>query len=197
MVVGYHLIWTAYGWWLPNDPRGSSSHEIRVERVAELGELHHGRKTVQPAAADLRQFYNEARTVLQHELLTFSLEAVAVLAEEFATVIGEQKYTCYACAIMPDHVHALIRRHRDKGEEMIAALQAKSRECLIAKGLRKGDHPVWGGPGWKVFLETREDIERIVKYIQQNPIKAKLPKQEWGFVTPYNGWLPRPAKRET
>jgi hypothetical protein len=24
MVVAYHLIWTAYGWWLPNDPRGSS-----------------------------------------------------------------------------------------------------------------------------------------------------------------------------
>ena len=29
MVIGYHLIWTAYGWWLPNDPRGSTSHRIR------------------------------------------------------------------------------------------------------------------------------------------------------------------------
>jgi len=197
MILGYHLIWTAYGWWLPNDPRGSSSHEIRVERVAELGELHYGRRAVQPAAADLRLFYTEARTVLKHELLTFSSEAVTVLAEAFATVIAERKYTCYACAIMPDHVHALIRRHREKAEEMIAALQAKSKECVIAKGLRNDDHPVWGGPGWKVFLETREDIERIVKYIQQNPNKARLPRQEWGFVTPYDGWLPRPAKRET
>jgi hypothetical protein len=25
MIAGYHLIWTAYGWWLPNDPRGSTS----------------------------------------------------------------------------------------------------------------------------------------------------------------------------
>ena len=38
MVAGFHLIWTAYGWWLPNDPRGSSSHEIRVERIADLGD---------------------------------------------------------------------------------------------------------------------------------------------------------------
>jgi hypothetical protein len=44
MVVGHHLVWTVYGWWLPNDPRGSSSHEVRVPQVAELGELHHGRK---------------------------------------------------------------------------------------------------------------------------------------------------------
>ena len=29
MVAGCHLIWTAYGWWLPNDPRGSTSHVIR------------------------------------------------------------------------------------------------------------------------------------------------------------------------
>ena len=35
MVAGFHLIWTAYGWWLPNDPRGSSSYEIRVEKIAE------------------------------------------------------------------------------------------------------------------------------------------------------------------
>ena len=56
MVAGFHLIWTAYGWWLPNDPRGSSSHEIRVEKIAELGELHHGRKPVQPPGREIKQF---------------------------------------------------------------------------------------------------------------------------------------------
>ena len=40
MVVGHHLVWTAYGWWLPNDPRGSWSRAVRVPRVAELGVLH-------------------------------------------------------------------------------------------------------------------------------------------------------------
>jgi hypothetical protein len=64
MVVGYHLIWTAYGWWLPNDPRGSMSHEIRVERIAELGALHYGRKAVQPPASEPRQFHNQSRAVL-------------------------------------------------------------------------------------------------------------------------------------
>jgi hypothetical protein len=48
LVIAYHLMWTAYGWWLPNDPRGSSSHTIRNDVIAELGELHLGRKQVQP-----------------------------------------------------------------------------------------------------------------------------------------------------
>ena len=196
MVVGYHLIWTAYGWWLHNDPRGSSSHEIRVERIAELGELHHGRKAVQPHLGELRQFQDQARTVLKHPLLTFSPHAVSHIAEAFKIVIAERQYTCYACALMADHVHALIRRHRDKAEEMIAHLQQRSKERLIAAGERDASHPVWGGPGWKVFLNTREDIQRIVGYIRENPIKAGLPEQIWEFVTTYDGWLPRPA-RET
>ena len=196
MVIGYHLIWTAYGWWLPNDPRGSSSHEIRVERIADLGELHQGRKAVQPHSSELRRFYDQARGALKHPLLIFASSDFARIAEAFTAVVSEQKYTCYACAIMPDHVHALIRRHRDKAEEMIVKLQARSRQRLIEATVRSVDHPVWGGPGWKVFLETREDMERIVEYIRKNPIKAGLPEQKWAFVKEYDGWLPRPA-RET
>lgn len=48
IVIAHHLVWTAYGWWLPNDPRGSTSHWIASEVIAELGELHHGRKKIQP-----------------------------------------------------------------------------------------------------------------------------------------------------
>ena len=193
MVVGHHLIWTAYGWWLPNDPRGSNSHEIRVERIADLGDLHHGRKAVQPSSAVLREFYARAEAVLKHELLTFSDPAIEILGTSFARTVREAGYTCYACAIMPDHVHALIRRHRDKAERMIERLQADSAPALIAAGHRPPGHPVWGGPGWKVFLNTRADIERVVRYIQLNPIKACRPAQSWPFVTPYDGWLPRPA----
>ena len=60
MIAGYHLIWTVYGVWLPNDPRGSSSHEIRSSILEELGELHHGRKKIQPCSAIIREFYQKA-----------------------------------------------------------------------------------------------------------------------------------------
>lgn len=190
MVAGYHLIWTAYGWWLPNDPRGSSSHEIRVEPIADLGELHHGRKRIQPRSSDIRDFYNEARQILQHPLLRFTESDFEIIAASFGRVIADRRYTCYACAVMPDHVHVLIRRHRDKAEQMISALQNASRDALVAAGRRADDHPTWGGPGYKVFLNTRQDFERLVPYVEQNPTKARLPAQRYTFVTRYDGWLP-------
>ena len=59
-VAAFHLISTAYGWWLPNDPRGSMSSEIRIERVADLGPSHYGRKSNLPPWHDLRDFYDDA-----------------------------------------------------------------------------------------------------------------------------------------
>jgi REP element-mobilizing transposase RayT len=190
MVVGHHLIWTAYGRWLPNDPRGSSSNEIRIEKIADLGALHYGRKAVHPGSQAIRHFYAQARDELKHPLLTFSEEETTIIGRSFAQVIAERSYTCYGCAVMPDHVHLLIRRHRDKAELMIETLQDASRHELINLGKRAPTHPVWGGPGWKVFLNTREDIERVVGYIQDNPTKLGRVEQKWDFAKHYDGWMP-------
>jgi REP element-mobilizing transposase RayT len=190
MIAGYHLIWTAYGWWLPNDPRGSTSHDVRCAAIAGLGELHYGRKKIQPAGRVIREFYEAAQSVLKHALLKFTEEETRAIGAAFAEVIRARDYTCYGCAIMPDHVHVLIRKHRDWAETMIAHLQDASREAVLRAGRRKPDHPVWGGPGWKVYLDCRDDMQRTVKYVRENPIKAGRPLQSWPFVEAYDGWLP-------
>lgn len=188
MVIAHHPVWTAYGWWLPNDPRGSMSSSIASDVIAELGELHHGRKRVQPAGREIRTFYGRASEVLKFPLLTFAPEEILLIATAFATVMRDCRYTCYACAIMPDHVHLVIRKHRDLAEEMIENLQVESMRLVCGAGRRECDHPVWGGPGWKVFLDSVDDVRRTVRYVEMNPIKARRPAQDWDFVTPYDGW---------
>jgi REP element-mobilizing transposase RayT len=191
MGAGYHLIWTVYGYWLPNDPRGSTSLEIRVETVKRLGDIHYGRKLVQPSPGELRQFFKQARDVLAHEVLTFDDDDIALVGNVLGQQIGERGYTCYACAVMPDHVHVLIWRHRDKAEKMIEYFQEATRAALV-EALRRGPrHPVWAdGRGWKGFLNTRGDFERDIGYIEDNPRKIGRPAQRWPFVVPYTGWLP-------
>jgi REP element-mobilizing transposase RayT len=188
MVLAHHLIFVAYGWWLPNDPRGSMSHQIRDDVIAELGELHHGRKKVQPASRDIRAFYENAKRVLQFPLLTFQSEEVDAVARAFDEVIRAERYTCYACAIMWDHVHLVVRKHKHLAEEMIRNFQEASRVAVLDLTLRQRDHPVWGGPGWKVFLDTPEDIWRTVSYVEANPTKAGQAPQTHPFVTPYDNW---------
>lgn len=194
LVIAYHLIWTGYGFWLPNDPRGSGSTTVRNDILAELGELHYGRKRVQPAGATVRRFQERAAEVLRHPLLTFEGTAVEATAEALRRVIDERRYTCYACAIMPDHVHVLIRKHKHQAEEMIEAIKETSRQHLIAVGQRAPTHPVWAcGGGWKVFLDHPDEIRRTIGYIEKNPDPLGLPRQHWPFVAPYDGWPLHPG----
>ena len=189
LVIAYHLIWTVYGWWLPNDPRGSGSSTVYSNIIAELGELRHGRKRVQPAGRDLEMFYERAADVLMHPLLKFGPTEMALVGEALVEVIAQRRYTCWACAVMPDHVHLLIRKHRDLAEDMIEHLKAGARERLIDEGSFPPDHPVWtGGGGWKVFLDGPDEVRRTIPYIQQNPLALGLPPQVYPWVKPYDGW---------
>lgn len=186
MVIAYHLIWTVYGCWLPNDPRGSTSTKLRTEALADLGPIHRGRKAVQPPSRIVRDFYQQAEDVLKHPLVLVEESDHELLGQSFAQVIEELHYTCYACAVMPDHVHLLIRRHRHWAEEMIDHFQSQSRQALIDAGRRAATHPVWTAKGWKGFLNTPDDIRRVIQYIRQNPINAGKPEQTWKFVQPYD-----------
>ncbi len=188
IVIAHHLIWTLYGWWLPNDLRGSCSRTIHSEVLAPLGELHYGRKKIQPASCDIRAFYMQAKALLKHPLLELRGDAINSVARGFDDAIRGHRYTCYACAILFDHVHVIIRKHKHSAEQMIEHLQQSSRLRLSADGLRNADHPVWCRGGWKIFLDHPNGIWRTISYVEDNPLPYRLAKQAWDFVTPYDGW---------
>src|SRR4030042_5165345 len=112
LVIAYHLIWTAYGCWLPNDPRGTTRRTVASDIIAELGELHYGRRRIQPTAKKLQAFRRQAKEVLKFPVTTFGRREVDAIGDVFWGVIRAHQYTRYACVIMPDHVHLLIRKHK-------------------------------------------------------------------------------------
>ncbi len=174
MVIAYHLVWTIYGTWLPNDPRGSGSHFVAAPLLAELGELHYGRKRVQPLGKEIREFYKQAEERLLFPVIRFAPPQIDLVATAFADIIREHQYTCYACAIMPDHVHLVIRKHRHPAEQMIDNLQAASRAQLVAMDEFPANHPIWTLGGWKRYLNSPADVRRVIPCVEQNPLAAGL-----------------------
>ena len=183
-VIAYHLIWTNYGTWLPNDPRGSGSQTVYTPVLADLGELHFGRRTIQPRRTVVREFYQQAQPRLQFPIIHWTLSQIETIAESLADVIRIHAYTCYACAILPDHVHVVVRKHKHRGESMIDHFQSASRLRFSSLG----EHPVWTQHGWRVFLNTPAEVRQRIQYVNDNPIKEGLPRQDWPFVTAYDGW---------
>ncbi len=98
MVAGYHLTWTAYGYWLPNEPRGSTSIEVRVAALKPLGGIHFGRKKIQPSADSIADFHEKAQDVLKHAVLTFDQDNIQFIGKIIGQEIAARKMNCYACA---------------------------------------------------------------------------------------------------
>jgi REP element-mobilizing transposase RayT len=188
IIIAHHLIWTVYGWWLPNDPRGSGSREVAADILKPLGELHRGRKKIQPTGEDIRAFYADAESLLKFPLLKFGSSEIAAIARAVEATIEHYKYTCYGCAIMPDHVHILIRKHKYLAEEMMGHFRNAGRAAVVGSCEWPSEHPVFGGGEWKVFLDNPEEVRRTIRYIEENPGKGRIPSQEWNFVTAYNNW---------
>ena len=185
MVLAYHLILTGYGHWLPNDPRGSMSTSVAAGKLLSLGTMHFGRKRTQPPSTVLKDFYRRVEHQLEHAILWFDAAKRQAISDAFSEVIESHRYTCFACAILTNHAHLIIRKHRDRAEDMIFTLRKESTEWLRRLADLPNGHPVWSGDQFKKYLSTPNDIDRTIRYVENNPVKSGLSHQQFGFVNTY------------
>lgn len=185
VILGAHLVFHGYGHWLSNDPRGSGSEEIRKEELKDLGEVHLGRKKVQPPREELRKFYREAKPLLDHETIWFRERHREVIGSAFGRAAEELGYTLWACAVCSNHAHVVSRTHRDRSDWIWLNLANRVTKALRDEGLVPPNHPVWSDRPYKVFLYTLDDVIDRIGYVEENPEKEGLPRQHWSFVKPY------------
>jgi REP element-mobilizing transposase RayT len=187
-VIGSHLILYGYGLWLPNDPRGSGSDILRQVKLADLGPVHHGRRHDQPLRSDLKSFYQAAGPRLEFPTIWFDEAMRQAIGEAFAHVVAKHRFTVWSCAILRNHAHLCIRRHRDDPVIIWRSFAKESASAIHAFPNIPNEHPVWSNRPYKVFLKSPNEIRRVVAYIENNPKKDALPTQSWPFVTRYDGW---------
>src|SRR4051812_48802896 len=112
MVIAYHVVFSTYGFWLPNDPRGSNSDYVRAKTLLPYGEAKtvRGNRSVahEPHNWRVRQLAKEA---LKYKPVRFSDRQARSVGCGFAKAIRKAGMIILACAILPDHVHLVILRH--------------------------------------------------------------------------------------
>jgi REP element-mobilizing transposase RayT len=196
MVRAYHAIFTTYGFWLPNDPRGSWSDWIRSWEL-----LQYGRATkISTRQSVARRPHNEQHRLDAKQALKFPPVALdghqaRAVALEFTQAVEESKYIVHACAILPEHVHVVVLRHEHRIEQIVGHLKGRATRRLIEDELhpqhkhRWADGTIpspWAQGFWKVFLDTDDDIRRAIKYVYKNPIREGKRPQRWGFMTSHD-----------
>ena len=108
--------------------------------------------------------------------------------------MNNERYNLIAYCIMPNHVHMLIEHilnisfyHRGKSAkypvtETLRLLKGiTARDCNLALN-RSGQF--WHHESYDHFVRDKAELERTIKYILNNPVKAGLVKEwtDWKFA---------------
>jgi len=178
MIIAYHAIFTNYGTWLPNDPRGSYSKEIYNNQLRPLGRIKYGRQSPLPPKDRLLEFRTSASPKLSRPLFFIHDDTRSIIAGAFGRVVQRLRLDVPACAIMNDHVHILILRSKYRIEYVVNQLKGAATKALNLK------QTPWTKGCWKVFINNKETLFAAIKYINANPANGRLPPQSWSFITP-------------
>jgi len=187
-LIAHHLILTGYGHWLSNDPRGSMSMATYCPELAQMARSHFGRRETQPPREELRAFYREAQKRLAYPVLWWEEPHRRTLVAACGSVVRKANLTCYACAVLRNHAHLLIRRHRLRGEEMLSLLKEAGRAGLRGEGLAGSGHPVFSADRACFFKFTTDAVHACVEYIENNNVKHRLAPIPCEFVVPYDNF---------
>jgi len=195
MILGSHVIISAYGFWLPNDPRGSWSDFVGSWELFRFGkatkvDTHHSLAS---------QKHNHgvrlsAKRVLKYPPVKFDGKQVGAIGRGFADCVEKNDMTIWACSILSEHVHLVVARHDYDVRQIVNQLKGYATRQLA----REEVHPmrpfstkdnrlpkVWGRGCWVVYLSSEADIKRAIRYVDNNPSKEGKPLQRWGFVNGY------------
>ena len=136
-----------------------------------------------------------AKEVLRYPPVVFTGRQALAVAHGFQNAIARSGFRLYACCVLPDHVHAVVARHRIMHRQIMNQLKGEGSKALAAEGMHPFQntflpdgmrHTPWIEKGWGVFLDSPEAVRRAIAYVEQNPSKEGRPCQRWSFVEPYN-----------
>lgn len=196
-VLAAHIIFTAYGFWLPNDPRGSWSDFVGSWELLKFGTATQvaTRASMAHRSHD-RNLRLSAKRALKYPPVQFSGTQARAVGRGFAQAAGESGYVIHACSILDDHVHLVIAAHLRFYEQITGHLKGRATQQLgiedlhpLTKHVALSRNPPspWAEGLWKVYCFDRKHVRNAIRYVEENPMREDKSPQHWRFVVPYSG----------
>ncbi len=103
-----------------------------------------------------------------------TIPSVAKIVYDAILFYDQKEYDVVAFCLMPNHVHLLADMRR-KNIPLHSILQrVKSYSAVKANPILKRNGSFWHRENYDHIVRDAEELNRIIKYILNNPVKARL-----------------------
>ena len=192
MIAGHHLIFGAYGFWLPNDPRGSYSNfvgSIDLYLAGGIATKINDRRSVANRPHNHADRLKTKKSMLRAPVEFTGIQARAI-GRGLETYFKITGYPVWACALLPNHVHLVLGHLPISVERLAIQLKSNASKQMLAEKchpfgsyVEQGRKPpkCFVRGQWSRFLD-QEDVAGAIKYVEENPVRQGLRRQFWRFV---------------
>ncbi len=135
-MLATHVIFAAYGFWLPNDPRGSWSDFVGAWDLYVFGRATKTNVTRSVA----HQPHDSTRRIATKEFLkrppvTFTGAQARAIGRGFASYLRKSRVQAFGCAILPGHCHLIVSAGVMHAEQLVTQLKGAATRELLAENL--------------------------------------------------------------
>jgi len=97
-------------------------------------------------------------------------------------------YELHGWVVMPNHVHVIFQPHTELSSIM---RWLKGRTSRVANQiLGRTGTPFWQNESFDHWIRSAEELEYLIEYVENNPLRAGLveAKEQWRWSSA--GWMP-------
>jgi REP element-mobilizing transposase RayT len=171
--VGYHLVKSGYGLWLPGDDRGSWSAAWDEQLgFIEPHQLHPGDPVRKRMAAER----------MKHPPMRLTPAMIEAVADAIGQCAADSPWRVAAASIEPTHMHLLITYSGIDIDRTRKWLAQNMTRAVHERTPHRG--PVWCENWWRGFVFDDAVWDTTQRYIEKHNIRRGDAPSPWPFIAP-------------
>ncbi|NNM87324.1 MAG: hypothetical protein HKL95_02265 [Phycisphaerae bacterium] len=168
--IGYHIVKSAYGLWLPGDDRGSWSATWDAEiGLTEPHTLHPGDPVRLRMSAER----------MKHPPVRWTDVALACMENTLAPCGAESDWRIAAASLEPTHVHLILTYTVRDIDNTCKWLADQCTKAIRKDGGYSG--PVWAKGSWRGFIFEPQAWDSAIQYVQRHNIRRGVGPRPYKF----------------
>ncbi len=171
--IGYHVVISGFGLWLPGDARGSWS--TAWDEKIGLIEPH----TLHPGDPVRLRMSNER---LKDVPVRLSDDMVGVVIDSLADCSAESKWSFVSASVETTHMHMLLTYMDRNVDNTIKWIKDRTTKQIHRQTSHRGS--VWCKGKWRRFVFDLDVLERTRNYIEQHNVRRGVGPRPYPFFEP-------------
>lgn len=169
--IGYHVVKSGYGLWLPGDERGSWSDAWdEMIGYVQPHTLHEG----DPARTRM------ARERMLHEPVTLNEIMIDAVISAIGSCAERSPWSIVAASIEPTHTHLLITYGGRDIHTTAKWIADQTTKAVHRETLHQG--PVWAKGKWCSYVFEESQWRSTIHYIERHNVRRGVDARPYSFV---------------